>query len=127
MSDIKERKLAERKERIHNFTLKYKKEYENIDIKLKDQILNFKAHEIYKNICVNKTYSSRTVLLIFCFASIEAHQRTNCLTEIMFDQAFLLSEELDRNFKESGQPKGPLHGVPFSIKDTFDIKGFGKI
>lgn len=98
-----------------------------IDVELKTKILDSKAHEIYTNICEHKTYTSRTALLVFCFASTEANQKTNCLTEIMFEQAILMSELLDRSLEESGQSKGPLHGVPFSIKDTFDIKGFGKI
>jgi amidase len=31
---------------------------------------------------------------------------------------------LDEDFKKTGQLKGPLHGVPMSIKDQFDISGY---
>jgi amidase len=33
------------------------------------------------------------------------------------------AKELDRYFAETGKTKGPLHGVPVSLKDQFNIKG----
>ena len=125
MTGIRELKLSERDQKINDFISKYKIEYDEIGTELKEKIIHSKAHEIYMNICENKTFTSRIVLLVFCFASIEAHQKTNCLTEIMFNEAFLISNNLDQFLEKSGRPIGPLHGIPFSIKDTFDIEGFG--
>jgi amidase len=34
------------------------------------------------------------------------------------------AEKLDRARAETGKPSGPLHGVPFTIKDAFRIEGF---
>jgi Asp-tRNA(Asn)/Glu-tRNA(Gln) amidotransferase A subunit family amidase len=36
--------------------------------------------------------------------------QTNCLTEVLFDEALQ-------------QAKGPLHGIPITLKDQFNVKG----
>uniref|UniRef100_A0A060T6C8 ARAD1B18106p n=1 Tax=Blastobotrys adeninivorans TaxID=409370 RepID=A0A060T6C8_BLAAD len=51
-----------------------------------------------------------------------AHQLTNCLTEINFDHALKRAKELDQHI-ESGRELLPLHGLPISVKDQFDIQG----
>ena len=30
---------------------------------------------------------------------------------------------MDREFRETGQLKGPLHGIPLTVKDQFNVKG----
>jgi Asp-tRNA(Asn)/Glu-tRNA(Gln) amidotransferase A subunit family amidase len=50
--------------------------------------------------------------------------QTNCLTEVLFDQALQRSRELDEHFQREGKPIGPLHGLPISLKDQFNVKGF---
>lgn len=50
-------------------------------------------------------------------------EQTNCLTEILFDRALQRSRELDEYFRQERKPIGPLHGLPVSLKDQFDIKG----
>ncbi|WEW54740.1 hypothetical protein PRK78_000165 [Emydomyces testavorans] len=52
-----------------------------------------------------------------------AHQLTRCLTEPLFDVALKRASRLDACFKQTGKPCGPLHGLPISVKDTFDIEG----
>ena len=47
----------------------------------------------------------------------------NCLTEILFDEAILQARELDIYQKKRGVVKGPLHGLPISMKDCFKIRG----
>ena len=49
--------------------------------------------------------------------------QTNCLTEICFDDAIAQAKFLDDFLREHGRLIGPLHGVPMSLKDQFDIKG----
>ncbi|KAK2813699.1 hypothetical protein FQN50_000097 [Emmonsiellopsis sp. PD_5] len=67
--------------------------------------------------------SSREVCEAFCKRAAIAHQLTRCLTEPLFDQALERAAQLDAHLKRTGKPIGPLHGLPISVKDTFDIKG----
>lgn len=68
--------------------------------------------------------SSKAVATAFCKRAAIAQQLTNCLTEILFDDAIARAKELDAHFDRTGQPFGPLHGLPISLKDTFQIKGY---
>ena len=41
----------------------------------------------------------------------------------MFDQAIERATSLDKHFKQTGKTVGPLHGLPISLKDNFNIIG----
>ncbi|KAI7623139.1 amidase [Hortaea werneckii] len=64
------------------------------------------------------------VTTAFCKRAAIAHQLTNCLTEIFFDDAITRAKQLDDEMNKSGSPIGPLHGLPISLKDTFKVKGY---
>jgi amidase len=49
--------------------------------------------------------------------------QTNCLSDAFFDEAIETAKALDDHFNRTGQLKGPLHGLPISFKDNFNIKG----
>ena len=49
--------------------------------------------------------------------AIEAQNKTNCVTEIMFPEAEEWAEK-EINLK------GPLAGIPVSLKDSIAVKGF---
>lgn len=49
-------------------------------------------------------------------------EQTSCLTEIFFEQAQERARELD-SLRAKGQLAGPLHGLPISLKDSFQVKG----
>jgi amidase len=53
-----------------------------------------------------------------------AQQLTNCCTEIIFDEAFASARKLDQYFALHGTTVGPLHGLPISVKDCIDVKGY---
>ncbi|THC97414.1 hypothetical protein EYZ11_003128 [Aspergillus tanneri] len=55
--------------------------------------------------------------------AVIAHQLTNCITETVFEDALAQARALDREFQETGQLKEPLHGIPLTVKDQFNIKG----
>ncbi|KAI8957511.1 amidase [Daldinia sp. FL1419] len=46
------------------------------------------------------------------------------LTEVLFNEALVRASELDAYQKEHGTIIGPLHGVPVTLKDQFNIKGY---
>ncbi|KAH8669105.1 amidase [Xylariales sp. PMI_506] len=68
-------------------------------------------------------FSTEKVIDAFCHRAAVAHQLTNCLTEPLFEQAAERARFLDRYLKEHGTTLGPLHGLPVSVKDTFNVKG----
>ena len=49
--------------------------------------------------------------------AVKAHERTNCLTEVMLPEAEQWAEN-EINLK------GPLAGIPVSLKDSIAVKGF---
>ena len=46
----------------------------------------------------------------------------NCFTAVLEQQALQQSEEIDRRIA-AGQDPGPLAGVPFAVKNLFDVAG----
>lgn len=67
--------------------------------------------------------SSVEVVTAFCKRAAIAHQATNCLAEILFEEALARARECDAYLKAHGRPIGPLHGLPVSLKDSFNVKG----
>src|SRR6185436_14798419 len=58
-----------------------------------------------------------------CLARIEAGNQTiNAFILVMADEARRQAREADRELA-AGLDRGPLHGVPISIKDLLDIRG----
>ena len=51
------------------------------------------------------------------------HQLTNCLSETLFPEALERAKVLDDHLAKTGKPVGPLHGLPISLKDNFNIIG----
>ncbi|OAP54831.1 hypothetical protein AYL99_11279 [Fonsecaea erecta] len=70
-----------------------------------------------------KELSAVEVTQAFCKRAAIAHQVTNCLTEIFFDMALERAKYLDEYMEKEGKPVGPLHGMPISLKDSFNLEG----
>ena len=49
--------------------------------------------------------------------------QTNCLSEPLFDDAVKQARDLDAYFSRTGRLIGPVHGVPVSVKDQFNVRG----
>ncbi len=45
------------------------------------------------------------------------------MTETLFPEALVAAKRLDEHFAKTGKLVGPLHGVPISLKDNFNIAG----
>ncbi|KAL6857360.1 amidase [Trichoderma novae-zelandiae] len=68
--------------------------------------------------------TAEDVVRSFCKRAAVAQQLTNCLTEIMFEEAIARAKGLDAEYYKRGGTVGPLHGLPISVKDQFYIKGY---
>ncbi|OQO11605.1 hypothetical protein B0A48_03332 [Cryoendolithus antarcticus] len=67
--------------------------------------------------------STETVVRAYINNACKAQAKTNCLTEVCFAAAIERAQALDAHLKTTGDVMGPLHGVPVSLKDQFDLKG----
>lgn len=68
--------------------------------------------------------TSEALTTAFCKRAAIAQQVTKCLTEIFFDKALQRARKLDNYLMRTGEVVGPLHGIPVSVKDRFDVEGF---
>ncbi|KAH9823599.1 amidase, partial [Teratosphaeria destructans] len=67
--------------------------------------------------------TSHDLTTAFCKRAAIAHQLTTCLTETLFPAALARARALDDHYATHGTPIGPLHGLPISLKDSFNIAG----
>lgn len=66
---------------------------------------------------------SLDVAKAFMHRAAIATQLTNCGTEIFFDKGLERAKKLDEYFEEHKKLIGPFHGLPISIKDSFNHEG----
>lgn len=71
----------------------------------------------------SRTWTSEAVTTAFCKRAAIAHQLTNCLTEMFFEEAIAAAKQYDQHYETTGKPAGPLAGLPISLKDNFNLKG----
>jgi amidase len=67
--------------------------------------------------------SSTEVTNAFLRRAAIAQQLTNCVTELLPTTALSRAAFLDLYLKEHGEPIGPLHGLPISVKEHIGMKG----
>ncbi|KAK3375517.1 amidase signature domain-containing protein [Lasiosphaeria ovina] len=68
-------------------------------------------------------FTAVQVTTAFCKRAAVVHQLTRNMLEIGFNQALKRAAELDDYFRAHNKLIGPLHGIPFTLKDQFHIKG----
>ncbi|KAK5123207.1 putative amidase [Meristemomyces frigidus] len=69
-------------------------------------------------------WSAEEVTKAICKRAAVAQQLLNCVTEIYFEEAIGRARELDVYQKQhDGKTVGPLHGLPISFKDQFNLPG----
>ncbi|EDU47440.1 GatA Asp-tRNAAsn Glu-tRNAGln amidotransferase A subunit [Pyrenophora tritici-repentis] len=86
------------------------------------EITDSTASDILKKVAA-KTWSAEQVTSAFCKRAAAAQQLTNCLSDAFFDEAIQQAKSLDEYLRRTGQTVGPLHGLPISLKDNFNVKG----
>ncbi|KAJ5973142.1 uncharacterized protein N7479_003060 [Penicillium vulpinum] len=67
--------------------------------------------------------SAYEVTEAFCIRAAIVQQVTRCLTETFFERALQRAKDLDEILCKTGTLVGPLHGLPISFKDCFNIDG----
>ncbi|KAH8555102.1 amidase signature domain-containing protein [Umbelopsis sp. PMI_123] len=86
------------------------------------EITDVSAPVLLKNI-EDKKWTAVQVTKAYCKRAACAQQLLNCLSEMVFDRAIVEAQELDDYYEKHGKLKGPLHGLPVSIKDNHLLKG----
>ncbi|KUL88173.1 hypothetical protein ZTR_04082 [Talaromyces verruculosus] len=72
-----------------------------------------------------RVWSVEQVTVAFCKRAAIAHQLTNCLTEIFFDDAIERAKKLDMEYSQKSlDALPPLFGLPISLKDSFQVAGY---
>ncbi len=71
----------------------------------------------------SREFTAVEVTTAFCKRAAIAHQLTSCLTETFFDMALRRAQELDDHLAATGKRIGPLHGLPISVKECYNIAG----
>ncbi|KAL7794305.1 amidase signature domain-containing protein [Trichoderma ceciliae] len=89
--------------------------------KVELDITNLTACELVSKLS-SGALKSEDVTRAFCKRASAAHQLTNCLSETFFNRAIAMARARDEYLAETGKPIGPLHGLPISLKDNFNIK-----
>ncbi|KAI1609187.1 amidase [Exophiala viscosa] len=101
-----------------------------LDIPRKSGLLTDRELDVTENYTVPELlaklgsgeFTSLEVTTAFSKRAAIAQQLTSCLTETFFDKAIERAKYLDQ-CRNEGKPLGPLHGLPISIKDGFQIVG----
>lgn len=86
------------------------------------EIVNQDATALVESLRLRR-YTAVEVIKAFCHVATIAQELTNCLTEILFQEALERAAELDRYLEETGEVVGPMHGLPVSIKDHIFVRG----
>ncbi|TDL24500.1 amidase signature enzyme [Rickenella mellea] len=89
------------------------------------EILAVPITQLIINVSSGK-WKRTTILHAYGKCALRAHEKTNCLTEVMIAEAHTTASNADAQHDkgESDSRLQPLAGVPVSLKDTVCVKGF---
>ncbi|TPX30721.1 glutaminyl-tRNA synthase (glutamine-hydrolysing), partial [Synchytrium endobioticum] len=88
-----------------------------------EQVLSASATEIVKRITVEGQWTAEMVMMAYTSRALEVHKTTNAISQHFIDKAIVRARDLDHEFRRTGVPKGPLHGVPFIVDEHVDVQG----
>ncbi|KJE97076.1 hypothetical protein CAOG_07548 [Capsaspora owczarzaki ATCC 30864] len=94
----------------------------NVDPELQALIISLPVHELVQGIQSHR-FTSEQIVRTYCQRAKLCGERFNSNAEEFFHEAIEEAKEADAYFASTGQLKGPLHGIPISVKDQFDQKG----
>ena len=102
----------ERSTRIANLPPSYQSPISHQDHEILDKPIESLVQDVHKQLL-----KPIDILRTYGKVAIRAHEKTNCLTEIMLPEAESWAEN-EINLK------GPLAGIPVSLKDSVAVRGF---
>ncbi|KAJ5606779.1 hypothetical protein N7537_003398 [Penicillium hordei] len=109
---IRNQKQAERELRFTGLPRHYHLQIADQDRKIIDQPIEELVHDVQ-----DSAVSPLDILHTYGKVAKRAQERTNCITELMLPEAeSWLESEINL--------KGPLAGIPVSLKDSIHVKGF---
>ena len=108
---ISAQKQQERRDRIASLPPAYFTPFTKHD----ETIINTSLADIAAHVRKD-VWQPTEVLQSFGKKALRAHAKTNCITEILIPDA--------ENWAETHNKKGPLAGVPISLKDSVSVKGY---
>lgn len=121
---LKKGKLAldKRNKSLNEFILKYEKEISKEDIL---SIVDLSVEELSEKI-KSQEISSRKAYLCYALNAAIVGSKTNGIADADFEVGLKLAEKADEKIKKSKNVKDlpALFGVPMSIKDHVQLKGF---
>lgn len=104
-------KQQERATRIANLPAEYHAPFTAAN----KSIINKPIQELVQD--VHKGSLSRSeILRTYGKVAVRAQEKANCVTEFMLPEA--------EGWLDQADPKGPLAGIPVSLKDSVHVKGF---
>jgi amidase len=84
-------------------------------------ITSLSAQELIPQLASGKL-TSEQVTKAFCKRACAAQQLVNCLSETLFERALETAKACDKHLASTGKVIGPLHGLPISLKDNFNLR-----
>lgn len=106
------RKQQEQSSKIANLPTYYHSPITSRDSEILSKPIEELVQDVHKHVL-----QPIDILRTYGKVAIRAHAKTNCLTEIMLPEAEKWAE------REINQ-KGPLAGIPISLKDSIAVGGF---
>ncbi|CAH0043156.1 unnamed protein product [Clonostachys rhizophaga] len=82
---------------------------------------SFSTSQLLEGLASGK-FTSYEVTLAFSKRAAIVQQLVGCLTETFFKEALERAKYLD-DLRSKGKLLGPLHGLPISLKDTYQVEG----
>lgn len=111
----KHEKVCAAKHKQREDTIKALPEYNKPLTPKEKSILDYTVPDLVKLVKANEV-KPKEVLRAYGKQALVAQAKTNCLTEIMLKDAEVWADKVDTS--------GPLAGIPVSLKDFFDVKGY---
>jgi len=85
------------------------------------QLWQLSAHELARRIAAREV-SAVAVTESHLSRIAEVNPQINAVVAPLYDEARQAAAQADATLRERG-PLGPLHGVPFTVKECFDVRG----